>query len=155
MDWLEVRELAGRWGRKGSVKGAALYLWLTPENGVIPTTKKGGPSGWPLRHIAEKLAERGITNGKGAPYHPYQLQDIIFDGLAKTTYFVLKRQEMTSTKNVRLTLEELRKSLKDICRQRVCEGETEEELIRKLWFRFQKRKKRRLDGEDLEGFQIL
>ena len=74
--WFMVRDAARQ---STDPKSQALYLWLTPHAEEIPTTKSGFPEGVPLRAVSEKLAEMGYCNGKGQPYHPYQLQEMIDD----------------------------------------------------------------------------
>ena len=79
--WFQVREHAKRYSDANS---QGLYYWLTPESGVIVLNKRGFPYGVSLRAVSEKLAQLGIRNGKGKQFHPYQLQEMIFDGFADT-----------------------------------------------------------------------
>lgn len=77
--WIEVLETVRE---KQDIKAVAIKLWLQPVKGEIPLNGAGFPLGRPLRWVARELERLGYKNGKGQPYHPYQLQqEIIFDGL--------------------------------------------------------------------------
>lgn len=77
--WYEVRQSCEG---KDDLTSVAVWLWLQPVKGDIPLNGAGFPVGRPLRWVARELERRGYRNGKGKPYHPYQLQqEIIFDGI--------------------------------------------------------------------------
>src|SRR5262245_53025784 len=89
--WFLVRETAKQ--RKCS-KSQALYHWLEPVDGEIITNPVGFPVGVPLRRVATRLAQQGVCNGKGKAYHPYQLQEMIFDGLTDVVASLLRFDQL-------------------------------------------------------------
>ena len=75
--WYLVRDAAKQMPGK---KAMALYLWLEPDNGVIPTNQKGFPYGVPLRAVADRLDQLGIKpEKKGAKWWPQDIQERIDD----------------------------------------------------------------------------
>ena len=84
-------------------KYQALYLWLEPEEHGLRTNEVGFPLGVPLRALSRRMAQLGLCNGKGKAYHPYQLQEMIFEGFPVVAAVVL---------NVELT-PEARQALKE------------------------------------------
>lgn len=100
--WTDIRESLADGTQPDEV---AVYLWLTPRKGSIPLNDVGYPVGQPLRWVAKELEKRGFKNGKGRPYHPYQVQqELIFDGL---TEIILGRSRCA-----------VRESLEESCRQK-------------------------------------
>ena len=98
--WFAVRSAAK------SIPGhkyQALFLWLEPEEHGLRTNEVGFPVGVPLRALSRRMAQLGLCNGKGKEYHPYQLQEMIFEGFPFAAAVVL---------NVELT-SETRQALKE------------------------------------------
>lgn len=77
-------------------KYQALYLWLEPEENGLRTNEVGFPVGVPLRALSRRMAQLGLCNGKGKAYHPFQLQEMVFDAFPVAASVVL---------NVELTIE--------------------------------------------------
>ena len=64
-------------------------LWLEPEKHGLRTNEVGFPVGVPLRALSRRMAQLGLCNGKGKEYHPYQLQEMIFEGFPVAAAVVL------------------------------------------------------------------
>jgi len=125
--WFQVHDAARQ---LKDPKSQAFHYWSTPLDGVILTNDNQHPYGVPLRAVSEKLAELGpeYCNGKGKPYHPYQLQEMLPDGYANAVEVVLQ---------IKLTPEQreaVKRAFVEGCRQkRSYEHLTEEEECRRSW----------------------
>jgi hypothetical protein len=139
--WFQVRE-------KAQAESPSVYYWLTPEeDGHILCNEQGFPYGQPLRSVSQKLMKEGHCNGNGGwrdkkgvlhAYHPFQLQEMIFNQLPDLTAAVL---------GVQLTPEQrqaLKEAIIEGCRQkRGYDKITEEDEIRQSWKLLKRPVKRR------------
>ena len=122
--WFLVRDAAN----VPNPKSQALYQWLTPIDGDIHTNKLGFPVGIQLRPVSKRLKELGYCNGKGKPFHPYQVQEMVAEAFCDA-FSVVEKVELT---------DEQRNALKEAfilgCRHKVDYDQmTEEEVCRRSW----------------------
>lgn len=109
-------------------KYQALYLWLEAEEHGLRTNEVGFPVGVPLRALSRRMAQLGLCNGKGKAYHPFQLQEMIFDGFPVAAAVVLNVELTPETRQA------LKETLIEGCRQKtVFTRLTPEDECRMSW----------------------
>jgi hypothetical protein len=139
--WFLVRDAAN----VPNPKSQALYLWLSPVDGIIHTNRIGFPVGIQLRPVADRLKQLGYCNGKGKPYHPYQVQEMVVDGFCDA-FCAVEDLELTDDQR-----RALKAAFIDGCRhKRIYEHVTEEEECWRSWKKV-KRPTRRVIPWDREG----
>ena len=85
---------------------------VVQEKGVV-TEKQGAVIRQRLRHpgkslraIGKDLARYGLTNGGGAPIHPYQLKEMVNEGVARLNAYLTDRPLEETRSRVGLLLRE-------------------------------------------------
>ena len=84
------------------VEHAALETWVVREGSEVAVNAMGFPYGIPYREVAAKLAERGFLNGKGRPFHPHQVKELIAHAIVKKTFATVdcEKKDREAQKNL-------------------------------------------------------
>lgn len=152
--WDQVREVAAQ---KYEAKSQAVHLWLTPVDGQIPLNEAGFPVGIALRPVSDKLAELGFCNGKGQKFHPYQLQEMIFEELSRLMAGQLRLRcsqpmlfpELEETLPTEEHVDALREAIILGCRhKRRFDQVSDEEVCRREWRTLKRPVKRQIPWDE-------